>query len=148
MFDKKAKVNQIMTTNVQTVHPNDTMDMVADLFKSNSFHHLPVVDFGKIMGIVSSTDYHMLEDHFTLFNNKNSEAMNKAIMRSMLVKDVMTKQIVIISPDDTVEFAAGIFRENLFHAMPVADSKKNFIGIITTYDLLNFAYADVPALLN
>jgi CBS-domain-containing membrane protein len=102
------------------------------------------VDYGKVVGIISSTDYHMLEDHFTLFNNKNSENVNEAIMRSMLVKDVMAKQIVVISPDDTVEFAAGIFRENLFRAMPVADKEKNFLGIITPFDLMNYAYADVP----
>ena len=90
----------------------------------------------------------MLEDHFTLFNNKNSEAMNQAIMRSLLVKDVMTRQVATISPNDTVEFAAGIFRENLFHALPVADSQKNFLGIITPYDLLNYAYADAPPVLN
>ncbi len=137
-----------MTTDVKTVHPNDTMDKVADLFKSNYFHHLPVVEHGKVIGMVSSTDFHMLEDHFTLFNNRKSEAVNQAIMRSMLVKDVMTKQIASISPNDTLEFAAGIFRENLFHAMPVADDNKNFLGIITTYDLMNYAYGDVPALLS
>ncbi|MEZ4931844.1 MAG: CBS domain-containing protein [Saprospiraceae bacterium] len=148
MFDKKAKVSQVMTSEVVTVQSNDTMDKVAELFKSNYFHHIPVVDYGKVVGIISSMDYHMLEDHFTLFNNKNSEAMNEAIMRSLLVKDVMTQQIAVIGPDDTVEFAAGIFRENLFHALPVADSHKNFLGIITSYDLLNFAYADAPPVLN
>ena len=137
-----------MTTEVKTVRSSDTMDKVAELFKSNYFHHLPVVDYGKVVGIISSMDYHMLEDHFTLFNNKNSESMNDAIMRSLLVKDVMTKQVATVSPDATVEFAAGIFRENLFHALPVADSQKNFLGIITSYDLLNYAYADTPPVLN
>lgn len=148
MFDKKAKISQIMTTDVQTVQSNDTMDKVGDIFKSNHFHHLPVVDYGKVVGIVSSTDYHMLEDHFTLFNNRNSKAVNEAIMRSLLVKDVMTRQVAMVSPDDTVEFAAGIFRENLFHALPVVDGDKNFMGIITPYDLLNYAYADSPGVLN
>ena len=146
MFDKKAKVSQIMTTEVKTVQSNDTMDKVGELFKSNSFHHLPVVDHGKLAGIISLMDYHMLEDRFTLFNNEKSKAMNEAIMRSLLVKDVMTKQVATLRPDDTVEFAAGIFRENLFHALPVTDKDKNFLGIITPYDLLNYAYADVPAL--
>lgn len=148
MFDKKAKVSQVMTTEVCTVRSNDTMDKVADLFKANYFHHLPVVDYGKVVGIVSSTDYHMLEDHFTLFSNQNSESINNAIMRSLLVKDVMTRQVAVIRPDDTVEFAASIFRENLFHALPVTDGQRNFLGIITPFDLLNFAYADVPPVLN
>ncbi len=147
MFDKYEKVRTVMTANVVTVQPNDTMDKVADLFTSNHFHHLPVVDFGKLVGIISSTDFHMLENHFTLFNNKNAKDMNAAIMRSLLVKDVMIKQVVTVGPDDTLDFAAGIFRENLFHALPVADNEKIFLGIITMYDLMNYAYADQPAAL-
>ncbi len=147
MFDKYEKVKTVMTTNVTTVQSHDTMDKVADLFASHHFHHLPVVDFGKVVGIISSTDFHMLENHFTLFNNKNAKDMNAAIMRSLLVKDVMIKQLVTVGPDDTLDFAAGIFRENLFHGLPVADNKKNFLGIITMYDLMNYAYADPPAAL-
>lgn len=71
--------------------------------------------------------------------------MNTAIMRSLLVKDVMTKRLVTVGPEDTLDFAAGIFRENLFHALPVADKDKNFLGLITMYDLMNYAYADQPA---
>jgi len=145
MFDRFEKVKTIMTKDVATVHPNDSMEKVADLFTSKNFHHLPVVNFGKIVGIISSTDFHMLEDHFTLFNNKNSTSMNSAIMRSLLVKDVMTKQLVTVAPEDTLDFAAGIFRENLFRALPVADSEKNFQGIITMYDLMNYAYGTAPA---
>lgn len=147
MFNKKIAVREIMTREVKTVRPNDTMDLVADLFKSNYFHHLPVVQEGKVVGMVSSTDYHMLEDHFTLFNNNNAEAVNKAIMRSLLVEDVMAKQVVTIRPEDSLTVAADIFRENLFHALPVTDDAKRFLGILTPYDLLNYAYADTPALI-
>jgi acetoin utilization protein AcuB len=146
MFYKNVKIGQIMTAEVQTVTPKDTMDKAAEIFKSNNFHHLPVLNNGKVVGMVSSTDYHMLEDHFTLFNNKNSVAVNEAIMRSLLVEDVMTEKLVMVSPEDEISIAADIFRENLFHALPVVDADKNFVGIITPYDLLNFAYAGMPAL--
>ena len=39
MFDKKAKVSQIMTTEVKTVRSSDTMEKVAELFKSHYFDH-------------------------------------------------------------------------------------------------------------
>ena len=147
MFDKKSKVSLVMTTDVATVQSNDTMDKAAEFFKTKGFHHLPVVDYGKLVGIISSTDFHMLEDHFTLFKNKQSESMNKAIMRSLLVKDVMTKHVVSVGPDDTLEYAADIFRENLFRAMPVIDKEKRLLGILTPYDLLNYAYGSAPAAL-
>ena len=61
-------------------------------------------------------------------------------MRSLLVKEVMSKQVATLGPEDTLELAAGFFRENMFHALPVVDEDNMLIGIVTTYDLLNYAY--------
>ena len=75
----------------------------------------------KVIGIVSKSDYLKLLHGFTLFKTHKSEEYNDAIMRSLLIKEVMTKQVATINPEDTIELAAGFFRENLFHALPVVD---------------------------
>lgn len=148
MIDKSVTVGQIMTTNVLFVKPSDTMDRVSDIFRMNNIHHVPVIeDGGKVVGIVSHTDYHKILHGFTLFKTEKSEEYNKAILRSLLVKEVMTKQVAKLNPDDSVMVAAGYFRENLFHAIPVVDKQGKLIGIVTTFDLLNFAYSE-PVLLN
>ena len=90
--------------------------------------------------MVSYTDYLKLLHGFTLFKTRKSDEYNDAILRSLLVKEVMTKQLATLKPEDTLEMAAGFFRENLFHALPVVDDDNMLVGIITTYDLINYAY--------
>lgn len=140
ILEKTTRISAIMTPNVIVVQPEDTMDVVQDIFRKHNIHHLPVVENGEVVGIVSHSDYLKLLHGFTLFRTRKSDEYNDAILRSLLVREVMTKQVVTLGPDDTLELAAGFFRENLFHALPVVDDENMLIGIITTYDLLNHAY--------
>lgn len=143
MIDRTTTVSEIMTTDVIFLRPGDTMEKVADIFRMNNIHHIPIIDEnGKVVGIVSQADYHKILHGFTLFKTEKSEEYNKAILRSLLVKEVMTKQVAKLNPDDKLTVAAGFFRENLFHAIPVVDRKGSLIGILSTYDMLNFAFRE------
>lgn len=141
MLTSNISVKELMTKEIHSVLENDTMDKVSELFAVNEFHHVPVVtEEGTIKGMISKSDYYRLQHGFTLFRSKQSSAYNDAIMRSMLAREVMTQKIVTLKPDDPISIALGIFRENIFHALPVVDEDKRLIGILTTYDLLNHAY--------
>jgi CBS-domain-containing membrane protein len=132
-----------MTRDVITVSPEDNMIRVDEIFKKHNIHHIPVVNNKqKVVGLISSTDYNKLLNTFTFFKNQKSEAYNNAVMRSLLIEDVMTKQVATLQEDHSIMVAAGIFNENLFHAIPVIDSEQKLIGIITTFDLLNYAYRE------
>ncbi len=148
MFDRTTTIANIMTRNVFFVHPDDTMQRVDEIFRSHNIHHVPVIDQeGHVEGIISKADYLKILHGFTMFKTAKSEEYNKAILRSLLASEVMTKQVASLNPDDTVDVAAGYFRENLFHAIPVVDREKRLVGIITTFDLLNFAFME-PVLLS
>jgi acetoin utilization protein AcuB len=54
----------------------------------------------------------------------------------------MTKQVAKLKTEDSLEMAVGFFRENLFHALPVVNDEGELVGIVTTYDLLNYAYSE------
>ena len=141
-MDKNTPVGNIMTTKVITVGPNDTMDKVQDIFRKNNIHHVPIVDAGKVIGMVSHRDYLKLLHGFTLFKTHKSEEYNDAILRSILVKEVMVKQVATLVAEDTISLAAGYFRENLFHALPIIDDDGMLVGIVTTYDLINYAFSE------
>ncbi len=147
MFDRTTSIASIMTRNVFFVHPSDTMQRVDELFKLHNIHHIPVIDENsRVVGILSKVDYLKILHGFTLFKTEKSQEYNKAILRSLLVEEVMTKQVATLQPEDTVDVAAGYFRENLFHAIPVVDRQKKLVGILTTFDMMNFAFRE-PALL-
>jgi CBS domain-containing protein len=55
-LSKETAVREIMTTEVATVHPNDDIEECMELFTDKHIRHLPVLDKGKIVGLVSIGD--------------------------------------------------------------------------------------------
>ena len=137
-------IKKIMTKEVISLHPKDPMTKVREIFKTHNIHHIPVLDDeGCVVGIISLQDYNKLQNTFTFFKTSRSEEYNDAIMRSMLVDEVMTKQLATLHPDDSLKKASSYFKENRFHALPIIDGNKKLVGILTTFDLLNYAYDQV-----
>lgn len=56
LTSKEATVGDVMTPNVCTITPSQTLDAVMNIMTENRFRHLPVVDHGKIVGIVTIGD--------------------------------------------------------------------------------------------
>ena len=138
-------LSEIMTKELVTIGPNDTLEVVDFIFNNNDFRHIPVVEKeGGIVGIISKSDYNLLCNGMTLLNKEVGEKKNQRFFRTLLAEEVMKKDLVTLSPDTKVSVAAGIFKENLFHAIPVVADGKTLVGMISTIDLLNYAY-DQPA---
>ncbi len=144
MIAHNTPVKEIMSSPVITLGPRDTMDKVKRIFDQNSIHHIPVVEEGKVVGIISKHDLFKVLHGFTLFKSQQSDLHNQAILRSLLVGEVMTRQVAVLNEQDTLLMAAGFFRENYFHALPIIDDEGKLSGILTTYDLITHAYKDVP----
>jgi len=142
-FDRNIQIGQLMTTNVITLNPNDTLLKVEEIFKTNDFHHIPVVDKeNEVKGIISRSDFNKMQGSFTIFNTKESKRYNHSIFNSTLVEEVMSKKLAKLSPEDTAIVAVGFFRENIFHALPIVDADNKLMGMLTTYDLLTYAYKE------
>jgi CBS domain-containing protein len=127
-------VSRIMTAKVTTVSPTDTMDTVRQLLEKGGFHHLPVVEERRLVGLISYTDYLRLIRN--VFSNNQEARVNERILQATLVKDVMTEHLLCLSPNDTVETALRIFKANHFHSLPIVDEHMHLLGIVTTMDLM------------
>lgn len=77
---------------------------------------------------------------FSVFKNSKADVANRKFMMSMLAKDVMTQQVVKLHSEDPITVALGIFKENLFHALPIVDDENKVVGMLTTFDMLTYAY--------
>ena len=137
-----------MTHKVITLHPDDLMKDAANIFETNNFHHIPVVDKGgKVVGILSKVEYYKLQHGFTIFNVKTANKFNEDVFGALTVEEVMTEHVAKLFPEDTLEQAMGYFRENLFHAAPVVNKEtKRIEGIVTTFDLLNYVFQETELL--
>lgn len=134
-MDTSIIVEKIMSDEVISLHLNDTLRLVDKTFDKHNFHHIPICDVDrKVVGIISKEDIMRLISVRKEFTEKE--------FGSIKTKDFMSTNVVTIRPDDTIGLAADIFMTNHFHAIPVTEEDK-LIGIITTHDLIKYAYGDV-----
>ncbi len=145
-MDKFIEVKHIMTTDLITADPDEILDSVKHKLISNHIQHIPVVDDRKILGIISKGDIHRMEHHFTLFQSEKALESNRQIFSTILAAEIMTKTLVKLKDTDTASIAVDLFKENLFHALPVVNAKDQLVGMITPIDLLRYAFDEVKAL--
>lgn len=130
----KLPVSGIMTRRIASVKPEDNLEHVRQIFERHGFHHIPVVEGSKLTGIVSYTDYlRIIHDYF---KDSADRSASEKLLQTLTVKDMMTENPVCLKPEDTVETALRVFRENQFHALPVTDEHGKLFGILTTYDVM------------
>ena len=120
-------LSSIMTTDIVTVNPGDTLQTVKDILFSKRIHHLPVVDGRKLVGIITTYDLVRLDQPFSEYEN-------------IRVKEVMTTKMATLEPHEKIGSAAEIFLENLFHGLPVVNEAGELLGIVTTFDVLKYEF--------
>ncbi|MFK8102018.1 MAG: HPP family protein [Saprospiraceae bacterium] len=128
-----APVSSIMTADLITVSPTDKLAALKKIFDTHRIHHLPVVDNFQLVGMVSKSD--MLFFVRGMTNNNFEKVLNQTSLATFEAKDIMTKGIAVLEPEDRIGVALEIFKENLFHAIPIVKGG-TLLGIVTTYDII------------
>ncbi|HKK73676.1 MAG TPA: CBS domain-containing protein [Saprospiraceae bacterium] len=128
-----APIKTIMTTDLITVNPGDKLTAVKEIFDENNIHHIPVVRFREMVGIISKSDFMYFLRGFS--RNEEDRFVNYARLRAYTAEDIMTTGLAKLSPEDRINVALEIFMVNRFHAIPVID-KKELVGIVTSFDII------------
>ncbi|NJD62508.1 MAG: CBS domain-containing protein [Deltaproteobacteria bacterium] len=120
-------VGKRMTEKVITASPEDTLKRAADLLAENRIHRLPVVRDGKLVGILSDSDI------------RNAAVRNPVPgspdAGGKTVGEVMTREVITVTPWDTVEDAVLILQKKRLGALPVVEGHR-VVGILTKADVL------------
>lgn len=87
---------------------------------------------GKLVGIISDRD---LRDAAPSKATMLDVYELNYLLSSMKISDIMTKNVVFVRPDETVEFAAVLMLENKISSLPVINEEDNLVGIITQTDI-------------
>lgn len=126
------KVSELMANKVETLDRNDTLSIAEDLMNMKRLRHLPVLDDGELVGILSQRD---------LFHAGLSTAMGfgtKAkgeFLKTVLVKEIMTENVVTIAPTADVQAAAKLMLTKKIGCLPVVDSGK-LVGLVSESDII------------
>ncbi len=121
------EVRTIMSKKVTTASPRQTVGDVLALMEQKRLQQLPVVEEGKLVGLITTYD---------LWHNcrQNPGCHEK------LVSDVMTSHVVKLAPKDKVGTAAELFMDRRFKTLPVVNLQDELKGVVTAFDVIKYSF--------
>lgn len=123
-------VGMRMTRKVITASPADTLKHASNLLKEHRIHQLPVVEGDQLIGFVSGTDIRN-----STFEETTVSPSGELAVKNKTVGEIMTHDVITVSPSDTVEDALLVIHRRRLGALPVVEGKR-LVGIITKADVL------------
>jgi CBS domain-containing protein len=122
---------QFMTRDVKTVDRRLTMSQMAVLFEKHDFNAFPVVENGKMLGIVSKFDFLRV---FTFSSNQVVPHYNELMSRT--VAEVMTKETIHVDPAAPLTRVLELMVSLKRRSFPVLDRNRRLSGIISREDIM------------
>ncbi len=130
------RVEDLMTPKVFTVSPDDMIDRVFFLIHYEKVRHIPVVEKGKVIGMVSDRDMYKAlgpkSNSNAIESSKNSTEMHVIPKK---VKNIMRRGVIAASPKTLASDAASLMAENKIGALPILNGDK-LVGILSSTDIL------------
>ncbi len=128
---KTSSIAGIMTKDVVSVSPHQKILDIKHIYEKKDFHHhIPVIDNGKLVGIISLVDF--------MYRIQGAGLDDSAsVYTELSAGDIMTANPVTLTPDASIEDAAEILAAGRYRALPIVDNG-NLVGIVTTADIIRF----------
>jgi acetoin utilization protein AcuB len=127
------RIKDVMTKNPITVESETLVLDAQKVMKENNIRRLPVVDKGKLVGIVTQHD--LLQASPSPATSLTVYELNY-LLAKMKVKEIMKRNLLTLSPDTPFEEALRIGQEKKIGAFPVVDDKGKLVGITTESDIV------------
>jgi acetoin utilization protein AcuB len=113
---------------VASLLPGDTAGEALALCRERRIRHLPVLEGGSLVGIVSDRDLRSATPAF-------GDSARAAALAEVRVGDVMVREVVTARPDDPIDAAANTMREKKINGLPVLEEGE-LVGILTSSDVM------------
>ncbi|MFT5008326.1 MAG: acetoin utilization protein AcuB [Granulosicoccus sp.] len=127
------KVKSFMTKHVFTVTMDDSVSDVKNLFDEHEFHHLLVVDRGKLSGVLSDRD--LLKVLSPEVDSPNATAKDLACLKKP-VHQIMTRRPITLHQDASIRDAIDVFNQHIISCLPIINDVGKAVGILTWRDVI------------
>lgn len=128
-----APISSIMSTKLITVNPDDSLEKVRTIFEENNIHHIPVVNYKEIVGMISKSDFLHFMHGFT--QSETDQYLENVRLDSWKAQEIMTKGLAKVDSKEMIRNVLEVFKINRFHALPIVDND-DLVGIVTTFDII------------
>jgi len=132
---KEIFIKDIMVSNLITLNVEDNFSRVEELLRIYNIRHLPIIDKdGILVGIITQRDlYRICPPRKTL---EGDLVYDKIRLDGFILENVMTKDVLTLSPNDTLDKAINIMVITKYGCLPIVDENKKLLGIVTQIDVL------------
>lgn len=118
------KIAELMTTDVRTCSPDDTLERAAQIMSEKDCGVVPVADEeGHTVGVVTDRDICMAA--FT----------HDRPLSEIAVSDAASKTLVCASPDETIEAVEALMQSAQIRRIPIVDAERRSVGIVSVGDI-------------
>ncbi len=127
------KIKNVMSKTIVTVEMDDSLGTVKEIFDHVKFHHVLIVESGKLLGLISKTDlYKSLSPHIGTISETNTDAA----LLNIRAHQVMSRKLLTLKPNANTYDAIKLFNNNNISCIPVINDNGNPVGIISWRDIL------------
>ena len=124
-----------MTTAVVSIDRDQPLSDVYHALQNAGFHHMPVLDGDRPVGMISGTD--VLKLVYDV-DGVSDRMLTNMLDHQFNIDDAMSADLVTLPDSATVHDAAEVLAEGKFHSVVVVDVTGAMVGIVTTTDLVRF----------
>jgi CBS domain-containing protein len=124
VFDKEIhmqKISEVMSTDVQTISPDASIEEAAQEMRDGDFGLLPVGEEEQLLGVITDRDITV-------------RAVAEGKDPSTPVRDVMSEGVISAHEDDSVEDAARVMSDHQIRRLPIVDGDQRLVGIVSLGD--------------
>jgi len=126
-------ITKLMSSDVVTVTMDDTVATIKDIFDNTHFHHLLVTDNSTLAGVISDRDILRI---ISPRLGTAAETTRDSHCLSLKAHKIMSRELVYLTQNDTVEDAVNIFNVHKISCIPVVNESHAPIGIVSWRDII------------
>lgn len=131
----RSRVRDVMHRKIVTISASERLSTVEDIMTLGHVRHMPVVQAGKLVGILSERD--LLRASLSSLASYRDEE-RRAFLHVVEITQVMSSPPIVIGPEATIEQAALIMAEKKIGCLPVVEDDL-LVGMLTETDVLRMA---------
>lgn len=115
------KISEVMSSDVQTISPDATIEEAAQEMRDGDFGLLPVGDEEQLLGVITDRDIAI-------------RAVAEGRGPSTPVSEIMSEGVIWAHEDDSIEEAAEIMSDNQIRRLPIVNAEQRLVGIVSLGD--------------
>ncbi len=122
-------IRDCMSVFLISIGPFETVARAFEIMSVNHIRHLPIIEDGNLLGIVSWSDVLEVRPSDPA-NRLDLEGVTAELAR-LTVSSVMTRELITVHPNQPLGHAAELMLEHKIGALPVLDTEQKVVGLVT-----------------